>query len=313
MSTKQINTVIRILTVGLVGILISSCSPGQIFGPTFTPTPTMTLTPTSTPTFTPTSTPTLTPTPTVTPTPTITPWPTEITQKGAKMALIPAGTFMMGSNKGDANEKPVHAVTLDAFYMDIYEVTNALYQACQTAGACPPPDDLSSIVRSSYYENPQFANYPVVYVPWSRAVTYCKWRGARLPTEAEWEYAARGPDATYIYPWGDKIDKTYANYASRMAGISDTSAVGSYEKGKSPFGMYDMVGNVWEWVADFYDSGYYATLGKNTFNPQGPKIGFSHVLRGGSFGDFDYQVRSTYRYALDSRADTVGFRCAFTP
>jgi eukaryotic-like serine/threonine-protein kinase len=227
------------------------------------------------------------------------------------MALIPAGTFMMGSQNGEANEKPVHAVTLDAFYMDIYEVTNELYQSCQAAGACPPPEDLSSFARYSYYDDPQFANYPVIYVRWSIAMTYCKWRGARLPTEAEWEYAARGTDGR-IYPWGDKIDKTYANYANRGNGL-DTSAVGSYEKGKSPFGMYDMVGNVWEWVADYYSSNYYATLGKDTFNPQGPQISYSHVMRGGALGDSAYVVRSTYRTGLDSRSNMVGFRCASTP
>jgi formylglycine-generating enzyme required for sulfatase activity len=129
--------------------------------------------------------------------------------------------------------------------MDVYEVTNALYKVCVEARVCLPPQ------YAAHFNDSKYANHPVVYVDWNMAKTYCEWRGARLPTEAEWEKAARGTDGR-IYPWGKGNGKTFANYGS-----SNISAVGSYEKGKSPYGMYDMAGNVSEWVADWYDESYY--------------------------------------------------------
>ena len=151
------------------------------------------------------------------------------------------------------DEEPIHKVVLDAFSIDKTEVTNALYKDCEDQGVCDPPQDINSNSQASYYGNPAFDDYPVIYVTWDQAKTYCEWRGGRLPTEAEWEKAARSADGR-TYPWGETIDDTFANF---NYGIGDTTAVGSYENGKSPYGVYDMAGNVWEWVADWYSDTYY--------------------------------------------------------
>ena len=240
------------------------------------------------------------------------------------MVLVPAGDFTMGRSANDEfagcqefhqecqlsafmDEEPVHEVYLDAFYIDIYEVTNALYEACEDQGVCDPPQASNSNSQTSYYGNPEFDNYPVIYVTWDQAETYCKtWRGARLPTEAEWEKAARGQDRR-TYPWGEDIDETFANF---NYSVGDPIAVGSYEKGKSPYGTYDMAGNVWEWVADWYSETYYQ--GSPTENPAGPISGDIRVLRGGSWGLVGFSVSTSYRYAAsptDSNLD-LGFRCA---
>ncbi|HXF84844.1 MAG TPA: SUMF1/EgtB/PvdO family nonheme iron enzyme [Anaerolineales bacterium] len=265
-----------------------------------------------TPTATSTSTPTQTPPPTRTPTPT--PLPTQITDaKGVTMRLVPAGKFTMGSENGDSDERPVHPVYLDAFYMDIYEVTNALYRACVEAGVCDPPHKTSSDTRSSYYGNPEFDDYPVINVDWYQAQAYCEWRGARLPTEAEWEKAARGTDGR-TFPWGEGIDCNKANYYDgNHYCVGDTTQVGSYENGKSPYGLYDMAGNVWEWVADLYSETYYS---QSPFrNPQGPASGDYRVLRGGSWVDYENLIRSADRFRLgpDHWGDVIGFRCALSP
>jgi formylglycine-generating enzyme required for sulfatase activity len=273
---------------------------------------------TPTPSLTPTK--TLTPTPTRTPTPT--PYPTQITDaKGVVMRLVPAGEFSMGSENGDSDERPVHQVYLDAFYMDMYEVTNAAYRACVSAGVCTPPHDTSSATRSIYYGNSQYDNYPVIYVDWEQANTYCEWRGGSLPTEAQWEKAARGTDGR-TYPWGNAFDGTKVNFCDKNCpfgeldktvddGYADTSPVGSYESGKSPYGIYDLAGNVWEWVADWYDPNYYASSPSS--NPLGPSSGQDRVLRGGSWDVNRYGVRSAYRnyYTPDViNFFSVGFRCA---
>jgi serine/threonine protein kinase/formylglycine-generating enzyme required for sulfatase activity len=249
----------------------------------------------------------------VTPSPTMpsmsTPFPTEITDsKGVSMMLVPAGEFTMGSNNGETNEKPVHIVNLNAFYMDKYEVTNALYEACVDVGVCDPPHEISSYTHASYYGNPQYDNYPVVMLDWSQAKSYCEWRDARLPTEAEWEKAARGADNS-TYPWGEGIDDTYANYYFT---VGDTTAIGSYGKGKSPYGIYDMSGNVSEWVADWYSNTYYQN--SPLMDPRGPASGPGHVIRGGGWLNTDRDVRASRR---PSPSDGVtpfdfsfGFRCA---
>jgi serine/threonine protein kinase len=262
-----------------------------------------------------------TPTPIFTATPT--PYPNQITDaKGVTMRLVPAGEFTMGSNEYD-DEKPLHQVYLDTFYMDVYEVTNAAYESCVDAGGCVPPSGSSSYSRSSYYGDSQFAQYPVIYVNWNKASAYCEWRGARLPTESEWEKAARGADGR-IYPWGDEFSCRKGNFDDETRlddnvvlggpdcdGYVDTAPVGSYESGKSSCGMYDMAGNVWEWVADWYDSGYYEA--SPYYNPAGPDSGQYRMLRGGSLDSTETGARSAYRL-INTHGSiilySVGFRCA---
>ena len=162
---------------------------------------------------------------------------------------------MMGSNPrlgGNDDEKPVHAVYLDAFWIDKYEVTNAQYKKCVDWGYCVAPQKNSS-TRDSYYGNPQYESYPVI-VSWDQAKNFCTRAGKRLPTEAECEKAARGTGER-IYPWGDTFDKNLVNSLHR--GFGDTMPVGSFPNGASPYGVMDMAGNVSEWVADFYSSDYY--------------------------------------------------------
>ena len=204
------------------------------------------------------------------------------------------------------DEEPVHPVVLDAFSIDKNEVTNALYKACEDQGACTAPQASNSNTQSNYYGNSTFDDYPVIYVTWDQAKAYCEWRGARLPTEAEWEKAARGTDER-TYPWGEKIDEFFANFNFI---VGDTTAVGSYEKGKSPNGVYDMAGNVWEWVADWYSDTYYGRSPKE--NPPGPASGEMRVLRGGSWGLWGVSVSTSYRYARDPAEGSpdLGFRCA---
>ena len=255
--------------------------------------------------------------------PETTPSPQLISSGEDVMVLVPAGEFTMGrSAKAEftgcqernqdcqlsafMDEEPIHHVVLDAFSIDKTEVTNALYKACEDQGACNPPQESSSNTQSSYYGNPTFDDYPVIYVTWDQARTYCEWRGARLPTEAEWEKAARGTDGR-TYPWGEKIDETFANF---NYSVGDTTAVGSYENGKSPYGAYDMAGNVWEWVADWYSDTYYGRSPAE--NPPGPASGEMRVLRGGSWGLVGVSVSTSYRYARDPAESSpdLGFRCA---
>ena len=219
------------------------------------------------------------------------------------MRLVAAGNFIMGSDKGDAAEKPIHTVYLDTFYMDKYEVTNALYKTCVDVGKCDPPKQTNSYARPSYYEKSEYANYPVIYVDWNMSKKYCEWRGGQLPTEAQWEKAARGTDGR-TYPWGEDIDTTYANYS----GI-DTTAVGSYEKGISPYGIYDMAGNVWEWVTDWYSEAYYQNSPSS--NPLGPDSGQYRVLRGGAwyYGEDDLRASLRDRISPDGVSYFIGFRC----
>jgi formylglycine-generating enzyme required for sulfatase activity len=228
------------------------------------------------------------------------------------MVLVPAGDFVMGSETVDADtdEKPLHAVHLDAYYIDKYEATNALYSACVNAGACNPPVQADAFTRSSYYGNEEYDEYPVVYVKWNMAKAFCEWRGARLPTEAQWEKAARGTDAR-MYPWGKEVDCRKANYQGGGNGCAGgTSKVGSYESGKSPYGVYDLAGNVWEWVADWYSETYYSTSAES--NPSGPDAGQARVLRGGSWNrnQFEIQVVNRNRFAADYSNFDIGFRCA---
>jgi formylglycine-generating enzyme required for sulfatase activity len=227
--------------------------------------------------------------------------PTEVIDiKGAPMALVPAGEFTMGNENGDSDEQPVHQVYLDAYYIDKFEVTNALYKACVNIGGC------SELKNTGRYKDLDYKNYPVVFVDWNQAITYCKWRGGGLPTEAQWEKAARGTDGR-TYPWGEGISCSRANYRDC---ISDTNAVGSYVGGVSLYGAYDMAGNVWEWVQDWYSAEYYVVSPNK--NPLGPKSGTYHVVRGGAWDFTAEYVTSSDRFwgTPDSASNNFGFRCA---
>jgi len=226
--------------------------------------------------------------------------PSEITDEfGVEMVLVPAGEFTMGSESGYEDEKPVHNVYLDDFYIDIYEVTNNLYKACVQSEKCQPPADIN------FYTNSRYGDHPVVFVNWHMASNYCDWRGARLPTEAEWEKAARGLDKR-IYAWGNDFNPDISNVF--LSGLGGTNAVGIYELGKSPYGVYDMTGNVGEWTSSLYQTYPYNS-------EDGREDQFSsdqRVIRGGSFGNSDFDTRTVSRFSEDSsKADrTIGFRCA---
>ena len=227
---------------------------------------------------------------------------------GAPMVLVPAGEFTMGSNDGDEDEKPLHTVDLDAFYIDQYEVTVEGYQRFLTQTRRATPD---------YWEHVSLrrdAQKPVVGIDWDDAQAYCQWAEKRLPTEAEWEKAARGTDQR-TYPWGEsKPNSRTANFGKGknwdVVYAEALKAVGSYERGRSPYKAYDMAGNVWEWVADWYDQNYYGN--SPTKNPQGPLSGAEKVLRGGSWYNDPSYLRSATRYWIypSERLATLGVRCA---
>jgi formylglycine-generating enzyme required for sulfatase activity len=230
------------------------------------------------------------------------------------MVFVPAGEFIMGSDNGSSIEKPAHKVYLDAFWIDQTEVTNAMYEKCVQAGLCTPLNDAlnsSSYSHKNYYGNPEFDNYPVIVLGgWAQAKYYCELVGRRLPTEAEWEKAARGTDGR-TYPWGEGIDCKRANYSGSCVG--DTSPVRSYEDGKSPYGAYDMIGNMWEFVSDWYSDTYY--LNSPLSNPTGPATGSLHIMRGGAWNSYGTFARTFARNKLLSiwsiaAGKGFGIRCA---
>ncbi len=239
-------------------------------------------------------------------------FPAQITDAvGVPMVLVPAGTFLFGNDYGEVDERPSQTIYLDTFYIDQYEVTNASYAACVAAGVCSPPEILYSNLQNVYYGNPTFDYYPVINVNWFNAQTFCEWRGGRLPTEAEWEKAGRGTDGR-TFPWGEGTSCALENLVNCQG---DTIQVGSYPTSYSPYGVFDMSGNVWEWTADWYSPDYYATLSAETRNPQGPETGTGRVIRGGSWADDQYQTRLTQRLQVNPLGvdNALGFRCARNP
>lgn len=223
-------------------------------------------------------------------------------QKTSGMVLIPAGTFLMGGDVG-VDCSPVHEVSVDAFYIDKYQVTNARYLAfCQATGHRLPEFWGMDV----YHSTLDYPEHPVVGVSWRDAAAYAAWCGKRLPTEAEWEYAARGGLVGKPYPHGDDIDATLANY--RRSGLAGTVPVGGYDP--NGYGLYDMIGNVVEWVADYYSPDYYGVSPLR--NPQGPAQGKFRVIRGGGWHTGPGCCRVFFRNALPEnwKDINVGFRCA---
>ena len=240
------------------------------------------------------------------------------------LILIPAGTFTMGSERRAADEKPMHKVYLDAYYIGKYEVTNAEYYAFWVSDASRrhTPENFAHLPDIGEWpaRAKQFPNHPIVGVSWHDAKAYAEWRRMRLPTEAEWEKAARGyTDRTW--PWGNAMEP-YANTSAGEDGYENQLApVGSFPKGKSYYGALDMAGNVWEWTADWYSDVYYwRSLQANNAsrsakrNPPGPDVGSWRVIRGGSYIDALPRCSTTFRFYLYPRLKTsfVGFRLAKT-
>ena len=249
------------------------------------------------------------PTPGTVPFATIVALPTEIIDSGnVKMIFVPGDAFIIGNNDTNSDARPAHKIYLDSYYIDKFEVTNALYRICVDIGECEPPGVTGSQTRSLYYGSIEFDGYPVINVDWRMAKQYCEWRGARLPTEAEWEKAARGIDGR-IYPWGGDADCTSANYTD--AGgvcIGDTSAIGSYGNGQSLYGAFDMAGNVSEWVSSLYWS--------YPYNPadgrEDPDANGLRVVRGGNWASSLEEITTYYRFGADPSGHYMdtGFRCA---
>lgn len=228
--------------------------------------------------------------------------PDSIKPSKTRMMYIPAGEFIMGSDDRWSDEKPKHKRFVDAFYIDLYEVTNADYKKFVDSANHIPPYHWTS---SNY--PPELHNHPVVYVTWFDADEYCKWKGKRLPTEAEWEKAARGTDGR-IYPWGKEFDPDKSNNPQK--GSKGTEPVGSYENGKSPYGLYDMSGNVWEWTSSWY--------GPHPGNTEpSEEYGKKYkVLKGGSWYDCLFYgcgiSAPTFNrgfFVPDTKNSSFGFRC----
>jgi formylglycine-generating enzyme required for sulfatase activity len=224
---------------------------------------------------------------------------------GAPAVLIPAGSFTFG----DDEVSPLRNLSVDAFYMDRYEITTARYRKfLESTGSQNTPDHWDAIKGDRSDE------MPVVGVSWSEANAYCRWAGRRLPTEAEWEKAARGADAR-IYPWGDQPPSPdRANYGNGAEGPYDgaLSPVGTHPAGRSPYGVDDLEGNVSEWVADWFGESF---ASDDTFNPRGPAEGEKRVIRGAGRYDPPERLIAAARWhaSPDTRSDDMGFRCASDP
>jgi eukaryotic-like serine/threonine-protein kinase len=222
------------------------------------------------------------------------------------MVRVPAGTFVMGSDTGNPNHAPAHKMFVSAYWIDQHEVTNRQYIGCVAAGACDPPWAFDSETRAVYYEAEQYADFPVQATTWRQADEYCAWVGGRLPTEAEWEKAARGTDQR-TFPWGEEApDCGKANY-DRCVG--DTDAVDANPDGASPYGVVGMAGNVWEWTADWYAQDTYQVHSKR--DSSGPATGIHRVIRGGSWLTDADSMKTYYRFfsVTDFGWNSIGFRC----
>jgi formylglycine-generating enzyme required for sulfatase activity len=230
---------------------------------------------------------------------------TRVGQDGAPSALVPAGVFVMG----DDEASPRREVYVDAFYMDRFETTTARYaEFLASSGSVDPPEHWSETGSNARDE------LPVIGVDWYGADAYCRWARKRLPTEAEWEKAARGDDERR-YPWGDASPTLeHANYQNTSPEPYDggLSPVGTHPLGKSPFGVEDLSGNAAEWVADWHAESLRAGDARN---PRGPEEGAAKVVRGGGRFDPDYRIGATVRFfaSPDTRAEDIGFRCASDP
>ncbi|GAP41701.1 formylglycine-generating enzyme family protein [Flexilinea flocculi] len=232
----------------------------------------------------------------------------------SEMVYVPAGEFIMGADSENHQamswEKPSHEVILDAFWIDKHEVTNGQFAKCVASGYCVQPRSVASKTRPQYYGLADFADYPVIYVDWNQAYYYCAWVGKRLPTEAEWEKAARGTDSNY-YPWGNEGDPVELMNCGHLQD-GDTEKVGSYPDGASPYGALDMAGNVWEWTADLFDRKAYSNSPRE--NPKGGIEGQIHTVRGLSWAYNATYQSMTIRNRADAYAFSydLGFRCAFS-
>lgn len=246
------------------------------------------------------------------------------------LVCIPAGEFLMGATANDPaaldNEKPQHQVYLDTFWIDRTEVTNANFARCMADGACRPEVyELSAKTYTPYAVHPDYQDFPVLLHEADVAAAYCEWVGRRLPTEAEWEKAAHGIEVR-SYPWGNELDCTKANYyeCNKTPKVDDvtgprcgysgrcrTVRVDDYSAGASPYGVLNMAGNVWEWVADWYAPDYYAASPSR--NPTGPAEGDFKVLRGGGSKSISRDLRVTSRVSGEPQHyfdGQIGFRCA---
>lgn len=224
-----------------------------------------------------------------------------------EMVGISAGPFIRGTNDGGFDEQPQRTVFLDAFSIDRYEVTNHQYQQFIAATGHRKPGLPSRYAKSG--SKVRGVNQPVVYVSWEDASEYCRWRGKRLPTEAEWEKAMRGVDGR-LWPWGNHEQAHGANWARVQDGHEVSARVGTFVADKSPYGVMDGAGNVIEWVADWYNETYYKDSPER--NPPSPEHGTYRVLRGGGYTTTGLDIRITSRSKMmpDFRDETIGFRCA---
>ncbi len=280
-------------TLLAAALLLASCAPAS------TPTPTA-VPPTNTPAI-PTTVPPTTP-PTLVPIALAGPQSgtTMTWLDGGQLVYVPAGDFIMGTGEADTPQK---TVTLDGYWIDATDVTNRMYNQCVVTGNCAPP---AAELGTPVYSNPDYGDYPVVGVTWDMAANYCKWVQGQLPSEAQWEKAARGTQGNK-YPWGG--DAPSCDLLNFSGCLGHTSSVTTFTGSKSPYGLLDMAGNVFQWVNDFYDQHYYDSM--PAANPVGPSTGSQHVIRGSSFESDTSQMVSGFRRPADPayHSRDLGFRC----